>query len=151
MVSASLATSTSPIGLVAERQILQDSIAVGRCKDWGLSQRPATFGALALKQMAPAGSVKQYFSARGDLEPFSHRLPGFNSLGASHRGSLLWLSLCPVLRPPAILCCRTSECQDLRHLEAHFFLDDFTQGDIRHAILGMTLHEWPARAPIAGV
>ena len=40
---------------------------------------------------------------------------------------------CPVLRPLAVLSRRTNERDDLGHLEAHFPLDDFSQGDVRGA------------------
>src|SRR5689334_10735843 len=46
---------------------------------------------------------------------------------------LLWLINCPVLRPPAVLPSRTGEFKDVGHVEAHFALDDFTQGDVRCA------------------
>jgi len=137
------------IELVAERQILKDSIAVSRCKHRGLSQRPAPLGALALKQVASAGPVEEHLSVGGDLEPFGHRLPGFNSLGASHKASLL--SLCPVLRPTTILCGRTSERDDLGHLKTHFVLYDFAQGNVRDAILGIFRHERQTPASMAGI
>jgi hypothetical protein len=73
---------------MAERQILCDAVNVGWCEDRRLSQRPAAFGAFALKQMAPAGPVKQHFPVSGDLETFGYRFPGFYSFGASHTISL---------------------------------------------------------------
>jgi len=60
------------MGSVAERQILRDSINVGGAEDSGLSQRPAAFGCLALKQMASAGAAEKYFAGAGQLETFGH-------------------------------------------------------------------------------
>ena len=57
---------------MAERQILGDAVNVGWCEHRRLSQRPAAFGAFALKQMAPACPVKQHFPASGDLETFRY-------------------------------------------------------------------------------
>jgi hypothetical protein len=58
--------------LMAERQILGDAVKVGWCENRRLSQRPAAFGAFALKQMAPACPVKQHFPVSGDLETFRY-------------------------------------------------------------------------------
>src|SRR5579872_6177057 len=102
--------------------------------------------------MATAGPMKEHLSASGNLEPFGHRFPGFNSLGASHTCSLFWLGrFCPVLGPPAILCCRTSEGNEVGHLKAHFVLDNLSQRNVRHAKLARISHKRPARASIAGV
>ena len=57
---------------MAERQILGDAVNVGWCENRRLSQRPAAFGAFALKQMAPACPVKQHFPVSGDLETFRY-------------------------------------------------------------------------------
>jgi hypothetical protein len=57
---------------MAERQILCDAVNVGWCEDRRLSQRPAAFGAFALKQVAPACPVKQHFPVSGDLETFRY-------------------------------------------------------------------------------
>ncbi len=57
---------------MAERQILCDAVNVGWCENRRLSQRPAAFGAFALKQMAPACPVKQHFPVSGDLEAFRY-------------------------------------------------------------------------------
>jgi hypothetical protein len=69
---------------MAERQILGDAVNVGWCENRRLSQRPAAFGAFALKQMAPACPVKQHFPASGDLETFRYAFPGFDSFGTTH-------------------------------------------------------------------
>jgi hypothetical protein len=69
---------------VAEGQVLHDPINIRRCEDRALAQGAAALGALALKQMAPAGSVKNHLSAGGDFEPFGYGLSCFNSFGASH-------------------------------------------------------------------
>jgi hypothetical protein len=57
---------------VAERQILFDPINIGCAKDSGLSQRPAAFRTLALKQMTSAGAMEQHFAGTGYLETFDH-------------------------------------------------------------------------------
>jgi hypothetical protein len=69
---------------MAERQILCDAVSVSWCENRRLSQRPAAFGAFALKQMAPACPVKQHFPASGDLETFRYAFPGFDSFGTTH-------------------------------------------------------------------
>ena len=58
--------------LMAERQILGDAVNVGWCEDRRVSQRPAAFGAFALKQMASACPVKQHFPVSGDFETFRY-------------------------------------------------------------------------------
>lgn len=68
---------------MAEREILFDAVNVGWPAERRLSQRPAAFGAFALKQVAPASSSEQDFAARGYFETFGHRLPGFNAFGPS--------------------------------------------------------------------
>ena len=73
---------------MAEREVLLDAVNVRWSEERGLSQRPAAFGAFALKQVAPASSSEQDFAARGYFETFGHRLPGFNAFGASHIHSL---------------------------------------------------------------
>jgi len=55
---------------VAEWQILCDAINVGWPDARRLSQRPAAFGTLALKQMAPARSPEKDFAGAGYLETF---------------------------------------------------------------------------------
>jgi hypothetical protein len=57
---------------MAERQTLCDAVNVGWRENRRLSQRPAAFGAFALKQMAPAGPVKQHFPVSGDFETFRY-------------------------------------------------------------------------------
>jgi len=59
-------------GLVAEWQILFDTINVGWSDARRFSQRPAAFGTLALKQMASAGSSIQDFAGAGYLETFGY-------------------------------------------------------------------------------
>ena len=59
-------------GLVAERQILFDTINVCWSDEHGFAQRPAAFGAFALKQMASARAAAQHFSGTGYLEAFGH-------------------------------------------------------------------------------
>jgi len=57
---------------MAKRQILYDTINVGWPEARWHSQRPAAFGAFALKQVAPACPVKQHFPVSGDLETFRY-------------------------------------------------------------------------------
>jgi hypothetical protein len=59
-------------GLVAEGQILCDTINVDRPEEPGFSQRPAAFGTFALKQMASAGASEQHFTGARYLETFGH-------------------------------------------------------------------------------
>ena len=73
------------LGLVAERQILFDSVHVRWSDEGGLSQGPAAFGIFALQQMPSAGASSRDFAGAGNLEPFAHRLPGLNSFGSSHK------------------------------------------------------------------
>jgi hypothetical protein len=58
--------------LVAERQILFDTIGVGWSNDSRLSQRPSAFGTFALKQMASACPSAQHFPGAGYFEAFDH-------------------------------------------------------------------------------
>jgi len=71
--------------LMAERQILLNSINVGCAKHLHIAQAAPTFWILALQQMPPAGSASQDFAGASNLEPFAHRLPGLNSFGSSHK------------------------------------------------------------------
>jgi hypothetical protein len=57
---------------VAERQILRDTINVGWSEARCFSQRSATFGTLALQQMASAGASVQDFAGAGYLETLGH-------------------------------------------------------------------------------
>jgi hypothetical protein len=59
-------------GLVAEWQILFDTINVGWSDEHCFAQRPAAFGTFALKQMAPARAPAQHFASTGYLETFGH-------------------------------------------------------------------------------
>jgi hypothetical protein len=69
---------------VAEWQILFDPINVGRSDERRLSQRPAAFGILALKQMTSARAPAHNFAIGGYFETFGHGFPGFNAFGTSH-------------------------------------------------------------------
>jgi len=71
-------------GLVAEWQILFDTINVGGVDEGGVAQGPAALGILALKQMASARAAPQHFAGAGYLEPFGNCLPGFDPFGSSH-------------------------------------------------------------------
>jgi len=59
-------------GLMAEGQVLPDTVGTGWSQQLGLSQRPAALGALALKQVAPACPAKQHFPVSGYLETFGY-------------------------------------------------------------------------------
>ncbi len=71
--------------LMAERQILLNSINVGCVKHLRVAQAPTTFWILALEQMPSAGASSRDFAGASDLEPFGHRFPGLNSFGSSHK------------------------------------------------------------------
>jgi hypothetical protein len=43
----------------------------------------------------------------------------------------------------------TSQFGNLGHLEVHFVLDYFTQGDVRRVEMGDVVYECPARRPAA--
>jgi len=73
---------------VAERQILYDTINVGRSEERRLSQSPPALGILALKQVASSGASEHDLARSSDLEPLGYCLPGFNAFGASHKSSL---------------------------------------------------------------
>ena len=69
---------------MAEGQILFDAVNVRGSEERSLSQRPATFGIFALKQMAFACASEQDLSGSGYLETFGHRFSGLNTSWASH-------------------------------------------------------------------
>jgi len=78
----------------------------------------------------------------------------FAFLRPSERSWLMsrqWLSLHPMLRALAVFARRTNEFDDLRHLEIHLVLDDFTQGNVRGAEIGDVGDKRPARASAAGI
>jgi hypothetical protein len=58
--------------LVAERQILFNTINVGWCDEHRFAQRPAAFGTFSLQQMASARTAAQHFTGTGYLEAFGH-------------------------------------------------------------------------------
>jgi hypothetical protein len=60
------------IGLVAEGQVLQDTVSIGWSEQRGLSQRPAAFGLFALQQMTTACPMEQHFPVGGYLETFGY-------------------------------------------------------------------------------
>jgi len=55
---------------MAERQVLCDAVNVSWCENRRLSQRTAPLRAFTMKQMAPAGPMKQHFPVSSDLETF---------------------------------------------------------------------------------
>ena len=75
-------------GLMAERQILQDTVSVRWSKERGLPHRSAAFGLFTLQQMTPASSVEQHFPGCGYFETFCHGLSCLNAFGAAHIVSL---------------------------------------------------------------
>jgi hypothetical protein len=69
---------------VAERQILQDAIGVGRVNDGGLAEVAAALGAFALGQVAEAGAAVENLAGAGYLEPLGHGFFRFDAFGTSH-------------------------------------------------------------------
>ena len=59
-------------GLIAEWQILFDTINVCGSNERRLSQGPAAFRAFTLKQVAPTSASEQHFAGAGYLETFGH-------------------------------------------------------------------------------
>ena len=76
------------VGLVCERQVLDDSVKISRSKERSLSHGTTAFGLFALHQMTPACPVEQHFAGRGHFETFCHGLPCLNAFGASHKVTL---------------------------------------------------------------
>jgi len=74
---------------MAKRQILLDTINVGRPEDLRLPQRTPPFRPFALEQMAPAGAPEQHFAGAGYLETFAYGLFGLNAFGTSHTDSFI--------------------------------------------------------------
>jgi len=70
---------------VAERQILQDAISVGRVNDSNLAEAAAALGVFALGQMAQTGAAVENLARAGDLEPFGHGFFCFDAFGSSHK------------------------------------------------------------------
>ena len=68
---------------------------------------------------------------------------------ASPAASCRCLMLCPILRPLAALSRRTGDWDEFGHFPAHFSLDDFSQGNVRHAEIGHVGDERPAGASSA--
>jgi hypothetical protein len=70
---------------VAERQILQDAIGVGRVNEGSLAEVAAALGTFSLGQMAEASAAVEDFACAGDFEPLGHGFLRFNTFGASHK------------------------------------------------------------------
>jgi hypothetical protein len=70
---------------MAERQILGDPIGVGMIDLLARAKIAAALGILGGEQMALAGAGAHDFAGAGDLEPFRHGFPSFNTFGASHK------------------------------------------------------------------
>jgi len=69
---------------VAGGQVLFNAINVSRSQNRDPSQRPPSFGALALAQMAPACPVEHNLPVGGYLESFTDWFPGSGAFRASH-------------------------------------------------------------------
>jgi hypothetical protein len=78
-------------GLVAEGQILQDAVGIGRIDLLGSAEAPAALGAFGLQQVPFAGAHAHDFAASGYLEPLGDRFLGLNAFGASHNLLVLFL------------------------------------------------------------
>jgi hypothetical protein len=70
---------------MAERQILQDAISVGRVNKGSLAQMTAALGTFTLCQMAQAGAAVENFAGAGHFEPLGHGLFRFDAFGTSHK------------------------------------------------------------------
>jgi hypothetical protein len=70
---------------VAERQILQDAVGVGRVNDGGLAEMPAALGTFSLRQVAEAGAAVENLARAGYFEPLGHGLLRFDAFGTSHK------------------------------------------------------------------
>ena len=70
---------------MAEWQVLFDAVSVRGIDERRLAQSPATFGAFALAQMAPASAPEQDLAPAGYLETFAYRFSGFYTFGSAHR------------------------------------------------------------------
>jgi len=71
--------------LMAEGQVLLNSINVGCANQLRIAQASPTFWILALQQMPSAGASSRDFAVASDLEPFAHGLPRLNSFGPPHK------------------------------------------------------------------
>jgi hypothetical protein len=58
--------------LMAEGQILFDTVDVGGVNNPGLFNATASFGIFGAQQVPPAGAPKQYLAGAGDLETFGY-------------------------------------------------------------------------------
>jgi hypothetical protein len=70
---------------VAERQILQDAIGVGRVNDGGLAEMAAALWVFTLGQMAEASAAVKNLARAGDFEPFGNGFSCFDAFGSSHK------------------------------------------------------------------
>jgi hypothetical protein len=70
---------------VAERQILQDAISVGRMNEGSLAEMAAALGTFSLCQVAEASAAVENLAGAGDLEPLGHGLLRFDAFGSSHK------------------------------------------------------------------
>jgi hypothetical protein len=75
--------------LVAERQVLQNSIGIRRINLLGSAETAAALRAFGSQQMALACAGAHHFATTGYLEPFGNRLLRFDTFGASHKFTFL--------------------------------------------------------------
>src|SRR5712692_7216141 len=75
----------SQIDSVAERKALRDAVSVGRIHQFASPEPAAAARPLGLQQVALAGMAAHDLAIGRDLEPFGHRLLGFNAFRASHK------------------------------------------------------------------
>src|SRR3954467_12654134 len=61
------------------------------------------------------------------------------------------LVLNPVLRLFSASCGRTSQSDQFGHVEADFLFDNFSQGNVCHALICGIFYHWVARSAVAGV
>ena len=72
-----------------EWKVLFDAIFVGFVDPSGAAQAATPLGIFRLQKMPLAGARTQHFSAGSDLEAFRYRLFCLNTLGTSHKCSIL--------------------------------------------------------------
>jgi hypothetical protein len=58
--------------LMAEGQILFDTVSIGWVNDLGLFNATAAFSIFGAQQVTPTGATEQYLAGAGDLETFGY-------------------------------------------------------------------------------
>ena len=74
--------------LMAEREILQNPVGIGRVHLFGSAEAAAALGVFVLEQVAFARAGTHHLAGAGDLEPFGHGFLGLNAFWSSHNQSL---------------------------------------------------------------